>query len=353
MTDTKCLNTLKLLAACVIAFGWHYQSFGAEHVRVLSQVFPWCFQWGWLSVELFFTLSGFGMYLGYADRIREGRIGFCAYIGKRLRKIYPLFFVTLCIVTLLQFLHLHLTGQTFVYDFFDLRHFLMNVFLVQDGIFGTEYSFNGPAWSISTFFLLYLVFYLVLRLAGKRSAVLAVFGMLFLLGAGVIALRLDYPFLLNTLTGRGLASFSEGVFAAEFFRSRRRIPAKAVGYLSLLPIAVYYAMFRLDIHIADYSALYYALGIAPATVFAVLYIPLLNRTLSAKPLLRLSDGSMELYLLHFPVQCTLAVLIAALGLHPDCTGAGMWLLYAACALLAMTAAVLLRQKLQKKRRISA
>ena len=79
-TDTKCLGFLRFLAACMIAFFWHYQHFGNNFQYPFSSVFHWSYNYGYLMVELFFALSGFGMFLGYADRIAAHQISFKDYI---------------------------------------------------------------------------------------------------------------------------------------------------------------------------------------------------------------------------------------------------------------------------------
>ena len=78
--ETKCLNALRFFAAGIIAFVWHYQHFAPEHGSPFASVFRWSYRYGWLMVELFFMLSGFGMFLGYANKIQAHQISFAQYI---------------------------------------------------------------------------------------------------------------------------------------------------------------------------------------------------------------------------------------------------------------------------------
>ena len=113
--DTRCLNALKFFAACMIAFVWHYQHFKPQNGSPFASIFKFGYKEGWLMVELFFALSGFGMFLGYAEKIRKRQISFGEYILKRLKKLYPIFFLTLLLVTGLELWHRHLAGKNFVY----------------------------------------------------------------------------------------------------------------------------------------------------------------------------------------------------------------------------------------------
>ena len=87
MTNTKCLNSLKGFAACIVAFVWHYQHFAPQAGSPLYSLFTVSYQYGWLMVELFFVLSGFGMMLGYGEKVISHAISFKDYMIKRLKKL--------------------------------------------------------------------------------------------------------------------------------------------------------------------------------------------------------------------------------------------------------------------------
>lgn len=59
-------------------------------------------KYGWLPVELFFWSSGYFMHLKYSGQIKEEKICFNEYIKKRLRKIYPIYFISLLIAIFLR-----------------------------------------------------------------------------------------------------------------------------------------------------------------------------------------------------------------------------------------------------------
>ena len=129
-----CIDGLKGVCACIIAFIWHYRHFMRPPTAPFFSLFPVMYQYGDKLVELFFALSGFGMMLGYGRKILNHDISFQNYILRRLRKIYPLFFLSTTIVAVLELiLHKH-TGNFFVYGNYDLYHFLLNLLLLQNGV---------------------------------------------------------------------------------------------------------------------------------------------------------------------------------------------------------------------------
>ena len=72
------IDGLKGIGAIIIAFFWHYQHFTQYDVRKapLYSIFFVSHTYGYLMVELFFVLSGFGMMVGYADRVYQKEISF-------------------------------------------------------------------------------------------------------------------------------------------------------------------------------------------------------------------------------------------------------------------------------------
>ena len=101
--DTKALNGLRFLGAFIIAFIFHYPSFMDVSTPPFNTLLMFAYSHGYLMVELFFALSGFGMYIGYADKIKNKDITFKEYMLKRLAKLYPLYFLGLILTTALNF----------------------------------------------------------------------------------------------------------------------------------------------------------------------------------------------------------------------------------------------------------
>lgn len=339
--NTQCLNTLKFIAACVVAFLWHYQHFAPADGYPFSRVFIWSYRYGFLMVELFFMLSGFGMYMGYFSRIQAREIRFGEYLVKRLRKIYPLFFRTLFLVCVLEVCHIWLAGELFVYPNFDLWHLFLNLILCQDGIFGTEWSFNSPSWCISICFINYMFFYGIVYFFRSRKGVAATYAGLGILGIIVLMAGLDFPFLINYQMARGLAGFSMGVLLATAYemagqsnimvnsKSNAHFDTKIIGYGSFAILLVLYVLYIFTREPSDYMQLTFILVTGPAIIMSILYVPWLNRLLSWSGFKDFGALSLGIYLFHFPVQCMIRNLDLWYSWNMDYSNEVMWLVYVA------------------------
>ena len=119
---------------------------------------------GYLAVQIFWLISGFVfayVYYGSASSTRSFAIN-------RIARLYPLHFVTLLLVTALQFVALHRVGYTLLYGHFDLNHFVAQIFMASDWIrWDANYSFNGPIWSVSVEVVVYALFWLTRGLAER------------------------------------------------------------------------------------------------------------------------------------------------------------------------------------------
>jgi peptidoglycan/LPS O-acetylase OafA/YrhL len=77
----------------------------------------------------------------------------------------------------------------------------------------------------------------------------------------------------------------------------------------------------------------FILGIAPALILAVLFIPWLGAVLGIRPLTYLGSLSIVIYLVHFPVQCAIRTIDEYAGLGLDYSTKAVWLSYAAAVLI--------------------
>ena len=271
---TNCLSTLKFISSFIIAFVYHYIHFPAKNGVPFANLFKWSYSKGGILVELFFMLSGFGMFLGYGDKIIKRELTFKQYIMKRILKLYPLFFLTTILITILEIWHKHLTGKTFIYDYFDCWHFFMNLILCQDGIFGTEFSFNAPSWCISICFILYIIHFAIMYFSKEKINAIYSYIILTFIGLSIISMRWNK---LNTTL---------------------------IGYLGLIILTLYYLIHntRYNIIIGNFKFVFIMI-FSPLIIFSCLYVSWINKFLSIKPMIFLGSLSMDIYLLHFIVQC--------------------------------------------------
>ena len=150
--ELRALTSVRGLAAwCVVFF----------HIRFAM---PWVpapvmrfFAHGYLAVDFFFLLSGFVIWLAYANRLRGSGIGGVAdFLKRRIARIWPLHLAMLACAGALALLFAA-TGRPTGTDF-PLGELPLHILLIQNWGLTHELSWNDPAWSISCELAAYLLF---------------------------------------------------------------------------------------------------------------------------------------------------------------------------------------------------
>ena len=312
------LEALRFISAFAILV-WHYQNFlfaGSTQVDLVVQRQPFFavlrpfYQYGYSGVELFWCISGFIFAWKYAPVIRDNLISFRKFLLLRFSRLYPLHVATLFIVAVLNYLYLYEHGHFFVYVYNDLRHFVLNVLFASGWGLETDYSFNGPAWSISAEILVYLLFFLICRYAGTSLWL----DVAITIAISVISLEL-----------RNITGFKSRVFgAATFF------------YLGCVSYHLYAMMLRstsrkLQISIqAILTSVIIALGslvelrvlrIAGASIVIFPAVVVLFQTAIrpqsqrvARALTVLGDLTYASYLMHFPIELAFVLAFGFCGI---------------------------------------
>lgn len=173
------LEVLRFGAALAILF-WHYQHF---YYRTLTPidfdrsqqpfygVFKILYVAGGHGVEVFWCISGFIFFWKYRGLVADRVVGPWKFFVLRFSRLYPLHFATLLLVAALQVAYRAQEGDYFVYQANNLKHFVLQLFFAQGWGLQDDYSFNGPAWSVSIEVLIYLGFFLMLRYVSAAPAV--------------------------------------------------------------------------------------------------------------------------------------------------------------------------------------
>ncbi|WP_217605669.1 acyltransferase [Chitinophaga sp. GbtcB8] len=282
-------------------------------------------------VDLFFLLSGFIFFWLYAERVSSGKIGFGKFMWYRITRLYPIQFVSLLLVALLQYLMLRNAGHYFIIQYNDVYHFFLNLLFIQNWGLEKGPSFNGPSWSASVEVFLYIIFFITCRLhLQRRLGVLAL-----LLPAGLLV----YCF--YDLLGKGIFSFFEGALVyyaykwiVEENRIRQLLPwIAAITILLFAGLVVtgnFSSLSQIVIRLLQQIApgrdeVFYlsAPVIAGRVFFRSIIAPLIILTLvlwgtnssgSGKRWSWLGNSSYAMYLLHFPLQITFVLITDYYGI---------------------------------------
>jgi len=329
------LDILRGLAAFLVVV-FHYKHFLTEdainfdydHLPFHTVLMP-IYVYGLMFVEMFFSISGYVFFWLYSEAVSERRLGAQRFFIARFARLYPLFFVTFIAVALMQLAFFGLYGQTYIYQHNTPAQFVLNLFMVHQWLPHPEQTFNGPSWSLSVEVFLYILFF---TLASKRlnhPVILA--------GLAAVAVGFNMTHSIENVSGiaRGVASFFLGGLAFHAVTALRQ-PGREIwhkrvslGLLWLLPCLwlLSYVRSQTDLwnHVASGlpdSFIWYAFS-SSGFVYVVVPLTLLLlglrqgqwelKVLTPERLHRLAwigDISYSLYLIHFPLQIGIMILMA-------------------------------------------
>lgn len=144
---------------------FHYPFFFPKQENQSSYELPFfnilepIYYFGGSGVVVFWAISGYVFYYIYNDDIINKNISIKKFFINRFSRLYPLHFLTLIIVSILQIIHLKVFHD-FHHDYLnDIYHFFLNLFFASFWGFEKFYSFNGPIWSVSVEILVYFMFF--------------------------------------------------------------------------------------------------------------------------------------------------------------------------------------------------
>ena len=173
---------------------------------------------GTAAVATFFVLSGFCMTLGYKGRINE--IDYFNFVKKRIVRIFPIHWITLCVWLLLALL----LKNNFTIN---IRVLFANFFLLQSWIPLPEvyFSYNEIAWYLSTAMFAYLLFPMImqqLNRLSKNERIITLFVLLFIYLLIVIVMpTANRHAMLYINPCSRLLDFIFGMFLANWYMSKK------------------------------------------------------------------------------------------------------------------------------------
>lgn len=329
------LEVLRFLSAIAVLF-WHYQHFAfvadrpvdfVTEAQPLYGLFAGFYRYGFYGVQVFWSISGFIFFWKYREAIAARAIGAGRFFVLRFSRLYPLHVATMVLVGLLQLVYFSQRGYYFVYQHNDVQHLILNLFLASHWGLQDGYSFNAPIWSISVEVLVYLLFFVVLRLLGR--SVWITLGVL--LACSLARWHWGNP--AWAVVDAVACFFAGGLAAIAYCRlSPSRWSGLATAVLLGVALAAPLALYALQLphHVA-------------VPWFLPLYVPvllyLLARDLRAPSWLQdavEAAGNMTYssYLIHFPIQLALALVCNWRGVAIPYHSAAFLALFMSATLLA-------------------
>ena len=316
---------LKGIGAFVIAFFWHYKDLPMSSTPPVQSYVPEFYSYGLLFVELFFALSGFGMDIGYLERIKGG-MQFGDYIKKRLAKIYPLHFVTLMIVTAIGFCSMRVSVQ--YVPGFDMYHWFLNLFMIHVGVFEYYLSFNGATWYVSVVLLMYILFYYISKITPQKAHKYS-FMALSVIGGALNMLGLTAP-LVNQAVARGIQSFFVGCFLAEISKESKewkQNEKKVVGIASALLVVFAFGLGKMNGFEKTWGniSMIVPVAIVPLTITACVFNKLFRVIFSSQVLVVLGKLSLPVYFCHHCIYFAALVINDCFSFNIDFSKVSVWI----------------------------
>jgi peptidoglycan/LPS O-acetylase OafA/YrhL len=326
-SSDKSLLGLELLRfACAISvLVWHYNHFymvGDVHhgfEATAQPLYAWLqpfYEAGWLGVQVFWALSGFIFFWKYAQPVAQGQVSVRRFAVLRFSRLYPLHIVTLLAVAALAASYRAVHGVSYVYQFNDVPHFILQLFMASDWPGRNEWSFNGPIWSVSIEVLVYALFFGLCRLGLTRWW--QVLGIIAMAGAVYASKRTEHPLVLCVFF------FYLGALTHLAHQALLRLSAgrqRAAHGLAVLLLAAGTALTAAGL----LRAMFYVALLAPLAMILLLRWVQPGPGRWAHLIATLGNTTYASYLLHFPLQLLVAKLSGAqperLPLHSP-----LWLL---------------------------
>ena len=168
ITTTKIysIELLRFISSLMVVI-WHYQHFFFPFNTNSSLAFFDIDNYfislientklGFHGVYIFFCISGIVFSITY---LNKKKITFKKFMAKRFARLYPLHFLTLITVLVVQNINLNYSNNYEIYFLNDIKHFLLNIFLISGWGFEDGHSFNAPIWSVSVEILVYIIFFI-------------------------------------------------------------------------------------------------------------------------------------------------------------------------------------------------
>jgi len=260
------------------------QDFAERHTSLLMQ--------SWLSVDIFFVMSGFVLTYVYRQRFAQ-KVTLTSYVefmNARFARLMPvnLFVLSLMFATILPAV---VTSERFLS--LDGRYAwsaaIASVFMMQ-GPWIDHRTWNYPTWSLSVEWHLYVVFPWLLWVVNRKATAVAA------IAFGILAALTFYwsvgpetNGLLTLLRGLGLFVVGIGIYAIWTDKRMDSLVIPCVGLLIIVPLLMSHDP-------------YLALIGVPLLILGTLRNRVLSSLLSTRPLRFLGIVSYSLYMVHALVQ---------------------------------------------------
>lgn len=296
------LTSIRFLAAFLVV-AYHSLFFfipSLDHPGVLKNAVSV----GWLSVDLFFVLSGFILGVVYIRSRGSSRIDIRNFAAARFARIYPLYALSLAIdlpYALAKRFEPGVNGHTFKLLGLQIAAF---VTMLQAWFPQIGNGWNIPSWSLSAEAFFYLLFPFLALTMWKTKHPILVCVLLFLTAAALPFAnhyKFHSAFLESLFPWNPLLKLPEFLMGVVVAGRADRLPERLAPYLTVTTGGIILSIVLFS------SRVPYVIWYGAGPLFAVFVMALsrskglIERILSTTWLVVLGRASYAIYLLHYPV----------------------------------------------------
>lgn len=256
------------------------------------------------GVQFFWVISGFIFASVYFMRDVSGRDFFVS----RFARLYPLHFITLLLILCLQIFSNHVYGTYQIYEFNDLKHFILNLFFASSWGIENGPSFNGPIWSVSVEILIYIIFF-------ASQKFLFRFGLLIPLSFCILFLGLSFFNIMQIIGLSGnIAACGFFFFSGScIFHLNQVLKNYYKG--ALIFVFSFIGGSILTLFVINYLPLSYLIYVIPFIIFFIINIDNFDIKVFKK-ISNIGNLSYGIYLWHVPLQIFIILFLYKLN-HAD------------------------------------
>lgn len=258
------------------------------------------YKWGYCSVQVFWLISGLIFHCIYYEDILTREINFGEFVFLRFTRLYPLHFVTLLFVAILQYFYFTTYGNFFMCQAEDFKHLALQLFYMGSWYPHFHHSYNIPAWSVSVEVFVYIIFF-----------VLAVGGLIRNKGLHIVILVTIVFNIFDILDpfAECMTFFFCGCLLGRFIMSG--IPLKVLftryAMLSVLIILIigggYFSFTNSDTRLRDLLIDVVLIGVCSMLIlFFIIVFRRVTHVWWIKFIKNLGNMTYSMYMVHFPIQ---------------------------------------------------
>lgn len=241
------LKGLVILITVVVGHYWQFTPGGyyadganAKLVEITNKITAFSFGKTFTFMELLLMISGFQLYSSY-QKIKDGTVEFGSYLGKRVKRLFPVSALAAILMFIGVFVYYQQTGSYWYNTSPAPGHFIENLFMVQSWV-NTSHTLNGTMWYVSVYFFCTILYYILARLGGKGKGGIFWMAVPVIAGLWLIDKKLD-TVLLNADMARGYIGFFFGVLVAAASAKLKDRQAYIYSLLSIAVFVVFYKVF--------------------------------------------------------------------------------------------------------------